>query len=108
VSAAGVTYDPGGHVVAGALVFISSAVGLVVVSRRVARDPRWHGIATYILVAGLAAIAAAIANGLFVIPDNAPLHGWAGLAQRALILLVVFPARIALSLRLLRVARDRR
>jgi len=38
--AAGVTYDPGGHIVAGITFFLSSALGLVVLSRRLARDPR--------------------------------------------------------------------
>jgi hypothetical protein len=37
-------------------------------------------------------------------PDDAPLHEWAGLAQRIVILAVLFPARIVLSLRLLRLA----
>src|SRR3954451_18637303 len=35
---AGVTYDPGGHVVAGVMFFMTSAVGLIVVSRRLAQD----------------------------------------------------------------------
>jgi len=36
-------------------------------------------------------------------PSEAPLHDWAGLAQRLLILVVLFPCRIVLSLRLLQV-----
>ena len=44
--AAGVTYDPGGHVVAGSTFFLS-ATGLIVLSRRLARDPRWRSIAAY-------------------------------------------------------------
>lgn len=40
---------------------------------------------------------------VLVMPDDAPLHDWAGLAQRLLILVVLFPCRIVLSLRLLQV-----
>ena len=36
-------------------------------------------------------------------PDGAPLHDWAGLGQRAIILLALFPARVALSIRLLKI-----
>ena len=53
--AAGVSYDPGGHVVAGVMFFLASATGLVVLSRRLARDPRWRSIAANVLSAGVAA-----------------------------------------------------
>jgi hypothetical membrane protein len=104
--AAGVTYDPGGHVVAGIMFFLSSAVGLIVLSRRTAQDPRWSGIATYTLAAGITAFAGFLAVGALVAPDDAPLHQWAGLAQRTLILLVLFPCRIVVSLRLRRLAKS--
>jgi hypothetical protein len=42
--------------------------------------------------------------GTLVIPDDAPLHEWVGLGQRAIILLALFPARVGLSIRLLKVA----
>ena len=42
--------------------------------------------------------------GILVIPDDAPLHDWAGLAQRLVVLGMLFPARLALSQRLLRLA----
>lgn len=98
--AAGVTYDPGGHVVAGVTFFLSSAVGLIVLSRRVARDPRWQSLATYTLAAGIVALAGFVVTGTLVIPETAPLHDWAGLAQRLLILAVLFPCRVTLALRL--------
>ncbi|MGH3716095.1 MAG: hypothetical protein ACRDT4_21930 [Micromonosporaceae bacterium] len=81
--------------------FLSSAVALVVVSRRAAAHPYWRVISRYVLAAGLLAVAGFVAMGTLVMPDDAPLHPWAGLAQRALILLLIFPARIALSARLL-------
>jgi hypothetical membrane protein len=103
--AAGVTYDPGGHIVAGVVFFMTSAVGLIVVSRRVARDPRWRGIATYTLASGIVALAGFLAGGALFMPDDAPLHDWIGLYQRMIVLGVLFPCRIVLSLRLLRTAR---
>jgi hypothetical membrane protein len=103
--AAGVTYDPGGHIVAGLMFFLSSAIGLIVLSRRLAHDPRWRSLAMYVLVSGVLSQAGFVLMGVLVMPDDAPLHDWAGLAQRALILIVLFPARIALSIRLLHVAR---
>jgi hypothetical membrane protein len=107
--AAGVTYDPGGHIIAGFMFFMTSAVGLIVVSRRVARDPRWRrGIATYTLWAGILALAGNLAGGVLFMPDDAPLHDWAGLYQRVLVLAILFPSRVVLSLKLLQVATDRR
>ncbi len=102
--AAGVTYDPGGHVFAGIRFFLSSAVGLLALSRRLARDPRWRSIATYTLTCGGLALAGFVVMGVLVMPNDAPLHDWAGLAQRLLIILVLFPCRIVLSLKLLQVA----
>lgn len=100
--ASGVTYDPGGHVVAGFMFFLSSAAALVVLSHRMARDPRWRSLSTYTLAAGLVAAGAFVAMGALVMPEGAPLHQWAGLAQRATILLVLFPCRVLLSARLLK------
>lgn len=97
----GVTYDPGGHVVAGLMFFMTSAVGLIVLSRRLARDPRWRSLAAYVLVCGGLALAGFLAMGALVMPDEAALHDWAGLAQRILILVVLFPCRIILAARLL-------
>jgi hypothetical membrane protein len=106
--AAGVTYDPGGHIVAGLTFFLTSAVGLIVVASRLARDPRWQNLARYTLVAGLLSLLGFVAVGALVMPDDAPLHAWAGLAQRLLIILVLFPCRLVLSLRLQQVASGRR
>jgi NhaP-type Na+/H+ and K+/H+ antiporter len=43
--------------------------------------------------------------GVFVVPEDAPLHAWAGLAQRIVIVVVLFPCTVVLALRLLRVTR---
>lgn len=54
-------------------------------------SPRWAGLAGYTLTAGIAALAAFLAAGAFIMPDHEPLHPWAGLVQRALILGPLFP-----------------
>ena len=105
--AAGVTYDPGGHIVGGLMFFMTSAAGLIAVSRRAARDPRWRNLATYTLTTGIVAVAGFLAGGALFMPDDAPLHDWFGLYQRALVLAVLFPCRVLLSLRLLQVATSR-
>jgi hypothetical protein len=75
-----------------------------VISRRLARDPRWRGLATYALASGIAIIVLFLATGRLAVPDDAPLHGWGGLLQRATVA-AWFPCTIVLALRLLRVAR---
>ena len=101
---AGVTYDPGLHIVGGITYFLSSALGLIVVSRRLAADPMWRDLAGYALATGITGVALFVAMGAFVVPEDAPLHAWAGLAQR-IVLLVLFPCTVVLALRLRRVAR---
>jgi hypothetical membrane protein len=106
--AAGITHDPTGlHVVNGTVFFLSIGVGLVVMSRRLARDARWRDLATYAMATGITLVILFVAFGVLVAPDDAPLHPWAGLAQR-IVLLVWFPCTIVLALRLLRVERARR
>ena len=102
---AGMTYDPGGHAVAGVTFFLSSAVGLVLLSRRLSADPRWRGLSRYTLGCGVAAVAGFVVLGRLAIPDGAPLHEWAGLAQRVVVLGVLFPCRVTLAVRLLRLSR---
>lgn len=101
----GVTYDPGGHVIAGMTFFLGSALGLVVLSRQLRGDDRWRDLSPYTLACGVLALLAFAGMGTLVIPDDAPLHDWAGLVQRLLIVLVIFPCRVVLSLRLLALAR---
>ena len=104
---AGVTYEPGLHFIGGSTFFLASALGLIVVSRRLTRDERWRGIATYTLLAGIVALLGFAIGGTLVVPDDAPLHNWLGLYQR-LVLTVIFPCRIVLALRLLQVVSGRR
>lgn len=104
--AAGETYDPGGHTVAGILFFLTSSVALLVLSRRLRQDDRWRGLAAYVAVAGALALVGFVFMGALVIPDDAPLHEWAGLGQRVIVLVILFPPRILLAVRLLSVADD--
>ena len=105
--AGGATYDPGGHQVVGMLFFASSFIALIALSRRCAADPRWRNIAGWMLAAGVLGALSFPLMGALVIPDDAPLHDWAGLAQRFIVLVLLFPARIALAIRLLRVSHQR-
>jgi hypothetical membrane protein len=97
---AGEAYDPGGHFIAGVTFFLSTSLALVMLSRRMTRDPWWRGLARYTLVCGVLALIGFVVMGRFVIPDNAPLHDYAGLAQRLIIVLVTFPCLVTLAVRL--------
>ena len=99
---AGVAYDPGGHFVAGVTFFLSSALALVVLSMRMRADRRWRSLSGYALAAGCAGLVCFVLLGAFAIPDDAPLHDYAGLLQRATITVVTFPCIVALAWRLLR------
>lgn len=102
---AGRTVDPTGlHFPNGILFFLSIGVGLIALSRRLARDPKWRGLATYTLATGIVATILFFGLPVLVVPDDALLHEWAGLYQR-LVLAVWFPCLIILSLRLRRIAR---
>jgi hypothetical membrane protein len=101
-NAAGATYDPGGHFLSGVTFFLCSSLALVVLSVRMRRDANWRSLANYTLGAGCIALVCFVLLGRFAIPDDAPLHDYAGLVQRVTILLVTFPCFVTLGLRLLR------
>jgi hypothetical membrane protein len=104
--AAGVTYDPGGHMPAGMTFFLGSTLALIVISFRVARDPRWRNLRFLIVAVAVAMVVGNVLMVRLVIPDDAPLHDWAGLGQRILVVGLLFPARIVLSHRLIGTARE--
>ena len=93
-----------GHLLGALLSFLGAGSGFIVVSRRMAADPRWGGVATYALASGIAIVGLFVATFAFVIPPGAPLHSLGGLVQRVT-LAVWFPCTLVLALRLLRVAR---
>lgn len=103
--AAGVTYDPGGHIVGGMLFFLGTPAAFLALGFRLRRDRRWRGLASWTTIAGIVLVGMAVVMNVLVIPDSAPLHDRAGLVQRLSVLVLIFPCRIALGLRLLAVAR---
>ena len=105
---AGLTYDPGGHAVGGLLFFLATPVAFLLLARRMARDPDWRVLTRYALVAGAALVAAAVVMNTLVVADDAVLHDRAGLIQRLIVLVLVFPLRVALGIRLLRRSRSPR
>jgi hypothetical protein len=98
----GAIYDPSFHQVGGMMFFGGTALGLIALSRRLARDPQWRNLSRYSLGAGIAAIAGGVVINALAIPDNAPLHGEVGLIQRIIVLAFIFPALITLGHRLRR------
>jgi len=98
--AAGELFDPGFHNVAGVTFFLSTALTLLVLPRRLGADPRWRSLSRYTALAGAAALTGFFVLGLLAIPEDAPLHDYAGIAQRIVILLVTFPCLVTLAVRL--------
>lgn len=92
---------PVGHLLAAPLTFPAVGAGLMMVSRRMTRDPRWKALASYVLVTGASILVLFVALMGFARADDAPLHPWAGIVQR-LTLAEWFPCMIVLSLKLRR------
>jgi hypothetical protein len=100
----GAIYDPSFHQVGGMMFFGGTALGLIALSRRLARDPQWRNLSRYSLGAGIASIAGGVVINALAIPDDAPLHGEVGLIQRIIVLAFIFPALITLGHRLRRLS----
>ena len=92
------------HIPGFIMTFLGGGIGLIVMSRRMGRDPRWQSVATYALATGIAMLVLILVGGGLVRPPGAPLHVWLGLFQWVL-LAVWFPCTIVLALRLLHLAR---
>lgn len=80
----GVPTETGPHVVAAVLTFLCGSTGLLILSRRMAADPRWRGLSSYVLATGIVMLVLFIALGGFAVDEGAPLHEWAGLLLRVL------------------------
>jgi hypothetical membrane protein len=96
----GQVYDPGGHFVSGVTFFLGTALALLVLSRRLAKDPHFRSLAPYAATAGSLALVGFVVMARFAMPDGTPLHAAAGLIQRAVLMVVTFPCLIALAVRL--------
>jgi hypothetical protein len=86
------------------LTFLGAAIGLIVLSRPMARDPTWQRLAGYALTTGIAILVVIPIHSLLALPTDAPLHQWWGLFNWSAITLWL-TCTVVLALRLLRVAR---
>jgi len=100
-------FEPIGHVVAAFMTFLGAGSALVAISRQMAGDPNWRSLSRYVLACGGTILVLFPIMGALAMRDGAPLHGVAGLLQRA-ILIVWFPCTLVLSMRLLHVSRTAR
>jgi hypothetical membrane protein len=100
----GVPTETPQHVVAAVLTFFCAGTGLVVLSRRMTADSRWHDLATYVLGTGVAVLLLFIVVGGFAIDEGAPFHRWAGLLQRVMVV-VWFVCLLVMARRVLHLAR---
>ncbi|HVG84620.1 MAG TPA: DUF998 domain-containing protein [Vicinamibacterales bacterium] len=103
----GVPTEPPSHVVGAVLTFVSASTGHVIVSRRMAADPEWRDLSTYVLGTGIIMLLLFIVVGGFAIGEGTPLHSWAGLLQRVLVV-IWFACIMVMARRALRLARESR
>jgi hypothetical protein len=104
-NADGQTYDPTGlHQPNGAVFFLSTWVGLAILSWCLRSDLRWRDLVPYTMITSVALAVLFGVLAALAIPDSAPLHPWAGLLQR-LVLAVWFPCLVVLAARLRKVVR---
>ena len=100
----GVPTETPQHVVGAVLTFFCASTGLIVLSRRIGRDPQWHDLSTYVLGTGIFMLLLFVVVGGFAIEEGTPFHPWAGLLQRVLVV-VWFACLLVMARRVLRVAR---
>jgi hypothetical membrane protein len=86
------------------LTFLGAAVGLIVLSRPMARDPSWQRLAGYTLTTGIAILVLIPLHSLLALPADAPLHPWWGLFNWSAVTLWL-TCTVVLARRLLRVAK---
>lgn len=98
---AGVTTPIPPHFV---LTFVGAGAAFIVLSRRMAQDPRWQGFAGYTLASGIAILIVFPVHSVLALPANAPLHPWWGLLNWLAVVLWLAGTAV-LALRLLWVAR---
>jgi hypothetical membrane protein len=103
ISVNGVPTETKPHVVGAVLVFLGASTGLVLLSRRMTADRRWQDLSGYVLGTGIVMLLLFILVGGFAIGQGTPLHRWAGLLQRALVV-VWFACILVMARRALRLA----
>jgi len=103
-STSGAFQDRALHTLGFIMTFFGASLGLILMSRRMARDPRWQSLASYALATGIATLLLLLSGARFVRPPGALLHLWRGLFQWVL-LAVWLSCTVILAFRLLRGAR---
>lgn len=98
---AGVTGPVPPHFV---LTFTGAVLGFALLSRRMARDPQWRGLAGYSLVTAVAIAVVVPVHSALALPADGPLHPWWGLLNWLAVSLWLVAVAV-LATRLLRVAR---
>jgi hypothetical membrane protein len=101
----GVPTETPQHVIGAVLTFSGASTGLILLSRRVSADPRWHGLSAYVLGTGIVMVILFIVVGFFAVDAGTPFHRWAGLLQRVLVAVWV-SCQLVMARRLLRIARE--
>ena len=91
------------HVVGAVLTFSCASTGLIVLSRRMAADPQWHDLSTYVLGTGIVMLILFILVGGFAVDEGTPFHRWAGLLQLVLVG-AWFACLLVMARRVLRIA----
>jgi len=100
----GVPTEPPAHALAAVITFLCVSTGLILISRRMTGDPRWHGLSAYVLSTGIVMLILFVVVGFFAVDAGTPFHSWAGLLQR--VLAAVWVACIfVMASRVMRVAR---
>ena len=99
----GVPTETPQHVIGAVLTFSCASTGLIVLSRRMASDPRWHDLSAYVLGTGIVMLILFIVVGGFAIDEGTPFHRWAGLLQRVLVV-AWFACLLVMAGRVLRLA----
>ena len=99
----GVFIEPPVHVAGAVTHFLGLSLAQLVISFRLFRDPEWRSLAPYTAVSGGVLVTMFFGFALAVLPDEAPLHPWAGLVQRAIVAIWMAWIMVA-ALRLWRVA----
>jgi hypothetical membrane protein len=85
ISVKGVPTETPQHVVGAVLTFSCAGTGLIVLSRRIAADPKWRDLSMYVLGSGIVMLILFVVLGGFAIEEGTPFHRWAGLLQRVLV-----------------------
>jgi hypothetical membrane protein len=98
----GVPTETKPHAVGAILSFSGASTGFIALSRRMRADARWRSVAPYVLTTGLVMLILFIVLGAFAIEDGTPLHPWAGLLQRVVVVLW-FACTTTIAFRALRI-----